>query len=118
MPLLLFVVAGVQLARGRERRVFESLIGPEVGGAAVTYEEAEALESVRSRRRAIRRARKAGGRRAGRRCRRLQREQFTLGLLRSKVDARAADGLARQRQRCVDARDALYDLTRGLHAEP
>jgi protease PrsW len=106
LPLLLFVVIGVTLARDRERRWLDRSLAAEVGTEGISTDEFQVLRSPRLRRRALREMRRRGGRRAAGLLRRLQREQVNLAMIVSRVPP-GDPAIARQREYCRSLRDAL-----------
>jgi protease PrsW len=107
LPLLVFVVVAVVLARRRERKWLEAALAREVGDAGVSSAELRVLERPRSRRAAVRDMRRRAGPRAAGLLRRLQREQVNLAMIRSKVEADDDQALVAQRAYCGSLRDAL-----------
>jgi protease PrsW len=106
IPFLVLVVLLVGLARRQERRWLEAAAAGELGGPALTAEELHVLEQPRRRwraRRAIRRA----GRRAAALLRRLQRQQLSLAMLRTRLGDDDDPDLIGQRQRIAQTREAL-----------
>jgi RsiW-degrading membrane proteinase PrsW (M82 family) len=106
LPLLLFVVVAVVLARRQERRWLEMALAGEVG-AGVSAAELLILERPKSRRAAVREMRRRAGPRAGGLLRRLHREQVNLAMIRSKVGVDDDPALVAQRAYCRSLRDAL-----------
>jgi RsiW-degrading membrane proteinase PrsW (M82 family) len=107
LPLLLFVVIGVTLARDRERRWFDRSLALEIGGEGISAEEFETLRSPKLRRRALADMRRRAGRPAAGLLRRLQREQVNLAMIVSRVPMPDDPAVARQREYCRSLRDAL-----------
>jgi RsiW-degrading membrane proteinase PrsW (M82 family) len=107
LPLLVFVVLGVTLARDRERRWLDRSLGPEIGGEGISAEEFEVLRSPKLRRRAHADMRRRAGRRAARLEARLQREQVNLAMIVSRAGAPDDPAVVRQRGYCRSLRDAL-----------
>jgi len=107
LPLLVFVVLGVTLARDRERRWLDRALGPEIGREGISAEEYEILRSPKRRRRANAQMRRRAGRRAARLAARLQREQVNLAMIASRADRPDDPAIARQRDYCRSLRDAL-----------
>ncbi|MGZ4147308.1 MAG: PrsW family intramembrane metalloprotease [Actinomycetota bacterium] len=107
LPLLVFVVVAVVLARRRERKWLETALAGEVGASGVSAAELLVLERPKRRRAAVRDMRRRAGPRAGALLRRLHREQVTLAMIRSKVAVDDDPGLVAQRAYCGSLRDAL-----------
>ncbi|MDP9330425.1 MAG: PrsW family intramembrane metalloprotease [Actinomycetota bacterium] len=107
LPLLGFVAMAVSLARGRERRWVRGGLGDEVGFDGILADELALLESPQLRRAARLAMRRRAGSRAARLLHRLQREQITLAMLRSKAEGDEDPALVRQREYCRSLRDAL-----------
>jgi RsiW-degrading membrane proteinase PrsW (M82 family) len=107
LPLLLFVLLAIRLARARERRWLHSTLVSEFDEDAVTPEELAILERPRLRFQARRDLRRRAGKRAADLLRRLQREQVNLAMIRSRVASEADPALLRQREVCRSLRDAL-----------
>ncbi len=107
LPLLLFVVLALRLAHARELRWLRGSLVSEVADGSVTPRELAILES-RKRRRGVRRETRArAGDRAAKLVGRLQREQLTLAMVRSRVADGDDPALLRQRAVCRSIRDAL-----------
>ena len=107
LPLLGFVAMAVVLARRRERDWLRGSLGTEVGLEGISADELQLLESPKRRRAARREMRRRAGARAGALLHRLQREQVTLAMIRSKVATHDDPALVRQREYCRSLRDAL-----------
>ena len=107
LPLLLFVILGITLARERERRWLDRSLAPEIGGEGISGEEFETLRDPKLRRRAHAEMRRRAGRSAARLLTRLQREQVNLAMIASRVDASDDSAVVRQREYCRSLRDAL-----------
>jgi protease PrsW len=107
IPFLVLVVLLVALARRQERRWLEAAADGELGGPALTVEELEVLERPRRRWRARRSMRRRAGRRAAALLRRLQRQQLSLAMLRTRLPDEDDPDLASQRQRIAQTRQAL-----------
>lgn len=118
VPLLLFVIVAVVLARGRERRWLAATLTPEVGGPALTIEELATIERPAKRRRSRRRMRRRAGARASGLLRRLQREQVGLAVIRTRSEGHATPDVIRQRELCRSIRDALYAIPGAAPATP
>ncbi len=107
LPLLVFVAVAVTLARRRERRWLRFALDTEVGLEGISGEELRLLESPKRRHAAQRDMRRRAGPRAASVLRRLQREQVTLAMIRSKVVAGDDPVVVRQREYCSSLREAL-----------
>jgi RsiW-degrading membrane proteinase PrsW (M82 family) len=107
LPLLVFVILGVKLARDRERRWLDSSLATEIGGEGISQEEFRTLRSPRLRRRALSDMRRRAGRPAAGVLRRLQREQVNLAMIVSRAPSPDDPAIARQRDYCRSLRDAL-----------
>jgi RsiW-degrading membrane proteinase PrsW (M82 family) len=107
LPLLVFVVIAVSLARRRERRWLTAALADEVGLDGISAGELRLLESPRRRRAARRTMRRRAGTRASRLLHRLQREQVNLAMVAWRVEEPTDPTLARQRAYCRSIRDAL-----------
>jgi protease PrsW len=107
LPLLLFVIVALRLARNRERRWLDGALAAEVGLGGVTADELDVLRVPSRRRAAVRAMRARAGDAAGRLLARLQREQIDLAMVASRVQARDAPELTSQREYCLSLRAAL-----------
>jgi RsiW-degrading membrane proteinase PrsW (M82 family) len=107
LPLLLFVIVALRLARTRERRWLDGALDGEAGLGGVTAEELAVLRVPARRRAAVRMMRTRAGDAAGRLLSRLQREQIDLAMVASRVSASEAPELVAQRAYCVSLRAAL-----------
>jgi protease PrsW len=107
LPLLLFVVLAIRLARSRERRWLHETLASELGEDAVTPHELAILESPRLRLHALRELRRRAGGHAAELLKRLQREQVNLAMIRSRVASEDDPALLGQRALCRSLRDAL-----------
>jgi RsiW-degrading membrane proteinase PrsW (M82 family) len=107
LPLLLFVIVALRLARNRERRWLDGALEAEVGRGGVTADELAVLRVPARRRAAVRTMRARAGGAAGRLLARLQREQIDLAMVASRVAAPDAPELVAQRGFCVSLRAAL-----------
>jgi RsiW-degrading membrane proteinase PrsW (M82 family) len=107
LPLLGFVAMAVVLARGREGRWVRGVLGSEVGFDGILVDELALLQTPQLRRTARLEMRRRAGSRAARLLHRLQREQITLAMLRSRADGDQDPPLVRQREYCRSLRDAL-----------
>jgi protease PrsW len=109
LPLLVFVLVLVRLARRRERMWLEAALRSEADSPALTATELRLLLDPDAKRRARRDMHRRAGPRAERLLKRLQREQVNLAMVRT----RSADGapeLTRQRELCKSLRDALLAM--------
>jgi protease PrsW len=109
-PFLAVLVVLVALARRREAHWLGVAVAGEVGGPGIEPAELAVLQDPRRRRRARRAMRRAHGRRAAARLRRLQRAQITLAMARTRVDADDHPDLVRQRELCRRLRAGLPRL--------
>jgi len=107
LPLLLFVIVALRLARSRERRWLDGALAAEVGRGGVTSDELATLRVPARRRAAVRTMGTRGGDAAGRLLARLQREQIDLAMAASRVTAPDAPELIAQREYCISLRAAL-----------
>ncbi|HEV8088421.1 MAG TPA: PrsW family intramembrane metalloprotease [Actinomycetota bacterium] len=107
LPLLLFVIVALRLARNRERRWLDGALAAEVGLGGVTADELDILRVPSRRRAAVRAMRARAGDAAGRLLARLQREQIDLAMVASRVQAGDAPELTSQREYCLSLRAAL-----------
>ena len=87
LPLLLFVVVALRLARRRERRWLDAALAAEIDGEGLTRIEFETLRSPARRRAAVEEMRRRAGVAAARLLARLQREQINLAMIASRVAA-------------------------------
>ncbi len=109
-PLLCFVVVAVRLARRRERKWLSGALESEVGLAGLTATEFGILLDPRARRRSRRAMRERAGKRAARLLKRLQREQVTLAMVRTRGASGDDPDLTRQRDYCKSLREALMAI--------
>ena len=116
LPLLVFVVVLVKLARRREHRWLEAALRSEVGSPALSAAELEILLDPRARRRSRRDLRRRAGERAARLLRRLQREQVNLAMVRVRAADDADPALERQRAYCKSLRDAIAAVPNAVTA--
>lgn len=107
IPFLVLVVLLVGLARRQEGRWLEAAAAGELGGPALTAEDLYVLEQPRRRWRARRAMRRRAGRRAAALLRRLQRQQLSLAMLRTRLGDNDDPDLIGQRQRIAQTREAL-----------
>lgn len=107
LPLLLFVIVAVRLARRRERRWFETALRAEVDRPGLTAIELGILLDPMARRRSRRQMRARAGEGAARLMKRLQKEQVNLAMARARAGSEDDPALVRQREYCKSIRDAL-----------
>jgi RsiW-degrading membrane proteinase PrsW (M82 family) len=107
LPLLLFVLVALLLARTRERRWLDGALASEVGLGGVTAEEFAVLRVPARRRAAVRAMRRRAGAPAARLLARLQREQVDLAMVSSRVTTLDAPERVAQRDYCTTLRAAL-----------
>jgi hypothetical protein len=107
LPLLLFVVLAIRLARARERRWLHETLASELDEDAVTPHVLAILENARLRLHARRELRRRAGGRAAELLKRLQHEQMNLAMIRSRVASEDDPALLGQRALCRSLRDAL-----------
>src|SRR2546425_3438326 len=117
LPFLALVVVAVVLARRRERKWLQGALATEVNGPGLTVGELAVLEHPRSRRAGRTEMRRRAGGRAASLLHRLQREQMTLAMIRSKVATDDDPALVRQREYCRSLRDALQAIPGAAPAE-
>jgi RsiW-degrading membrane proteinase PrsW (M82 family) len=110
IPLLVFVIVMVKLARRRERGWLELALASEVGSAALTRQELGILLDPHARRRSRSDMRTRAGEGAARLLRRLQREQINLAMVRTRVELDHDPALVHQRAYCRSLRDALMAM--------
>lgn len=116
-PAFLAVVVISLVARRRDGRRVAAYLGPEVESGLLTEEDLNALSTLRGRRRAIRAARRAGGREARAR-RQLHRAATDLAFLRHRValGRRDPDASPAEEEAALVAR--IGQLTGRLPAPP
>ena len=107
LPLLLFVVLALRLARRREERWLARALAAEVGGEGLTAGEFETLRVPKRRREAVAAMRRRAGKPAASLLARLQREQIDLAMIASRVATQDDPALVQQRDYCRSLRDAL-----------
>jgi RsiW-degrading membrane proteinase PrsW (M82 family) len=117
LPLLVFVVLAVVLARRRERRWLHDALSTEVGGEGISADELRLLEEPRLRRGARRAMRRRAGARAASLLHRLQREQVNLAMVASRAAGPSDPALTQQRDLCRSLRDALRAIPGAAPAE-
>jgi protease PrsW len=116
LPLLLFLATAVTLARRRERRWLDQMLGFEVTFRGVSADELAALREPKRRRGAKREMRRRAGAKAAALLSRLQREQVNLAMIRSRVRDDDDPALVRQREFCRSLRSALLAMPGAAHA--
>jgi RsiW-degrading membrane proteinase PrsW (M82 family) len=116
LPLLLFVVVALRLARRREERWLRAALAAEIGGEGLTNAEYEALRDPRRRRAAVIAMRRRAGAPAATLLARLQHEQVDLAMLASRVAAPDDPAVIAQRDYCRSLRDALAAVPGALPA--
>jgi RsiW-degrading membrane proteinase PrsW (M82 family) len=107
LPLLLFVVMALRLARRRERRWLDDALAGEVDGEGLTATEFATLRWPARRRAAVSAMRHRAGAPAAKLLARLQREQIDLAMIASRVATTDDPALVQQRDYCRSLRDAL-----------
>lgn len=110
LPLLVFVVVLVRLARRREHMWLEAALRSEADSPALTRPELHVLLDPGAKRRSRRVMRARAGEPAERLLRRLQREQVNLAMVRTRVPNDDAPELQAQRALCKSLRDALLAM--------
>jgi RsiW-degrading membrane proteinase PrsW (M82 family) len=116
LPLLLFVVVALRLARRREERWLDAALASEIGGDGLTRAEYETLRDPARRRAEVRATRRRAGAPAGRLLARLQHEQLDLAMVASRVATPDDPALVEQRDYCRSLRDALAAVPGALPA--
>jgi RsiW-degrading membrane proteinase PrsW (M82 family) len=116
VPLLLFVVLALRLARRREERWLRTALAAEIGGEGLTSAEYDALRDPRRRRAAVTAMRRRAGAPAAVLLARLQHEQIDLAMLASRVASPDDPALEQQRDYCRSLRDALAAIPGALSA--
>jgi hypothetical protein len=116
LPLLLFVVVALRLARRREERWLDAALASEIGRDGISRREYEVVRDPRRRRAEVRATRRRAGAPAARLLVRLQREQIDLAMVASRVATPDDPALAQQRDRCRSLRDALAVIPGALPA--
>ena len=107
LPLLLFVVLALRLARRREQRWLDDILAVEVGGDGLSETEFRTLRSPADRRAAVSAVRRRAGAPAAKLLVRLQREQIDLAMIASRVATPDDPALVQQRDYCRSLRSAL-----------
>ena len=97
----------MHLEHRQERRWLEAAAAGELGGPVLSAEELAVLERPRRRWAARRAMRRRVGRRAAALLRRLQRQQLSLAMLRTRLSDDHDPDLVDQRQRIAQTRQAL-----------
>jgi hypothetical protein len=110
VPLLLFVVVLVRLARRRERMWLELALVEEADTPALTQAELRVLLDRGERRRTRREIQERAGESAERLLKRLQKEQINLAMVRTRSHGLETTELIRQRELCKSLRDALRSM--------
>jgi RsiW-degrading membrane proteinase PrsW (M82 family) len=116
LPLLLFVIVALRLARRREERWLDAALASEIGHDGISRREYEVVRDPRRRRAEVRATRRRAGAPAARLLVRLQREQIDLAMVASRVATPDDPALAQQRDRCRSLRDALAAIPGALPA--
>lgn len=107
LPLLVFVLVMVRLARSREHRWLRAALSSEVGGEGIRAEELATLEDPSARRRARSEMKARSGPVAAATLKRLHRAQIDLAMIRTRVDDDEHPDLVRQREYCAALRTWL-----------
>jgi protease PrsW len=107
IPMLVFVVLMIGLARRREHRWLRHALASEVGRGGVDEHDLHVLESPSRRRRARRDVAARGGPVAASTMRRLHREQINLAMIVTRVHDDSHPDLLRQREYCRSLREWL-----------
>src|SRR3954452_11099467 len=94
VPVFIGMVILVAIARGREGRLIRQQLAPEVQANWITPAELEMLSSVRARRRAVRQARRRGGRPARKVLTEVQETASELAFARDRVQRGLAPATA------------------------
>ena len=110
LPLLAVVLVLVSLARRRERTWLEAALRSEADTPALSRTDLGILLDAGARRRARRDMRARAGSGAARLLKRLQREQVTLAMVRTRVAGESEPDLVRQRELCRSLRNALLAI--------
>jgi RsiW-degrading membrane proteinase PrsW (M82 family) len=111
VPLLVFMVVLVGLARRREHRWLQAALAAEVGKEGIREEEMNVLENPRERRRARKEIRRKVSPAGADLLKRLHTQQINLAMVATRVDGDHPD-LLRQRAHCKALRDALQAMQR------
>jgi RsiW-degrading membrane proteinase PrsW (M82 family) len=107
IPMLVFVVLMIGLARRREHRWLRHALASEVGRGGIDEDDLHVLESPSRRRRARRDVAARGGPVAASTMRRLHREQINLAMIVTRVHDDSHPDLLRQREYCLSLREWL-----------
>jgi protease PrsW len=107
VPMLIFVVLIIGLARRREHRWLRHALASEVGKGGLDEHDLHILESPARRRRARREVAARGGHTAGSTMRKLHREQINLAMIATRVHEDEHPDLVRQREYCRQLREWL-----------
>jgi RsiW-degrading membrane proteinase PrsW (M82 family) len=107
IPMLVFVVLMIGLARRREHRWLRHALASEVGRGGIDEHDLHVLESPSRRRRARRDVAARGGPVAASTMRRLHREQINLAMIVTRVHDDSHPDLLRQREYCRSLREWL-----------
>jgi RsiW-degrading membrane proteinase PrsW (M82 family) len=107
IPMLVFVVLMIALARRREHRWLRHALASEVGRGGLDERELHVLESPARRRRARREVAARGGAVASSTMRKLHREQVNLAMIVTRVHQDDHPDLLRQREYCRQLREWL-----------
>ncbi len=104
VPLLVFVLLMVRLARRREHRWLRGALAAEVGGDGIHSDEMAVLEDPAARRRSHRAMKARSGPVAASTLKRLHRAQIDLAMICTRVEDQDHPDLVRQRQYCASLR--------------
>jgi protease PrsW len=107
VPMLIFVVLIIGLARRREHRWLRQALASEVGKGGLDERDLHVLESPSRRRRARREVATRGGSTAASTMRKLHREQINLAMIATRVHEDDHPDLVRQREYCQQLREWL-----------
>ncbi len=119
LPFLIFLVLLVLLAQRREQRWFGTITASDVGTDVLSPAELAELGGLRSRWSARRRMGARKGAHGGKLYAQLQREQISLGMIRSRASADDDPNVVAQRERIRGIRaqmDALPDVPQPVAA--
>ena len=109
LPLLVFVVVMVRLARNREHRWLRAALESEVGSEGIHSDELATLEDPSARRRSRKEIKGRAGPVAAATLKRLHRAQIDLAMIRTRVDEDDHPDLVRQRAYCAALRTWLEE---------
>jgi hypothetical protein len=118
IPMLVFVVLMIGLARRREHKWLRQALASEVGKGGLDQEELHILESPSRRRRARREVAARGGPVAASTMKRLHREQINLAMVATRVHQDDHPELVRQREYCRSLREWLAQFRPAQGAQP